>query len=470
MEHTNLIRGGLAATEIQRVERPLSCLEFGPGLDCLRAVATVVLVLVMPATSIVYGQQIVFPGNEWHVATPEAMLMDAARIQQAVDYLAANSPPDGPGVSEMVIIRNGRVIWQGTEPGQTELVYSVTKSFATTVLGLLIDDGVVTLDTLASVYVPDMSELYSDVTLRHLATHTSGYLTRDEIFPLTYTTPIPENSFDPVEPLFAPPGSYFAYSGVSGMDQMMNVLTRAAGEEMQQLFQNRIGDSIDMDPDAWDWEDYQTSDGVVVDGGGIGLRISANDAARLGHLFLNNGNWAGDQLLSGDWVRKATSVQVPNNTPRFPSGESAVQYGYGWWIEPYGFSALGAYNNYIAVDPSLDLVVARMGRSSDWIPFDSFMSLLRTAAIPAVWDEQGDSHWDEFDPDTGKPRWRTESGMIPDIYPTSKAIVRSDTVTVAGDLPIDRLDIESGRVRVAETGTLRSGTRITVDPDAGLCS
>ena len=150
------------------------------------------------------------------------MLMDSVRLQAAVDRLEANAPIDVPGISEMVIIRNGRVIWQGSEPNQTELVYSVTKSFATTMLGLLIDDGVVSLDTLAKDYVPDLAGLYPDVSLRNLATHTSGYLTRDEIWPLTYNTPIPEDSFDPVEPLFSPPGSYFAYSGVSGMDQMMN--------------------------------------------------------------------------------------------------------------------------------------------------------------------------------------------------------------------------------------------------------
>ena len=75
-----------------------------------------------------------------------------------------------------MIIRNGRLIWKGSNVDNVHMTHSITKCFATTALGLLVDDGRVTLDTLAREYVPEMAQYYPDVSLRHLATHTSGYL------------------------------------------------------------------------------------------------------------------------------------------------------------------------------------------------------------------------------------------------------------------------------------------------------
>ncbi len=75
-----------------------------------------------------------------------------------------------------MITRNGRMIWGGPESHNAHHTWSMTKSFASTALGLMIDDGAVTLDTLVRDYVPAMSAEYPDVTLRHLVTQTSGYV------------------------------------------------------------------------------------------------------------------------------------------------------------------------------------------------------------------------------------------------------------------------------------------------------
>ena len=170
------------------------------------------------------------------------------------------------------------------------MTHSITKCFATTALGLLVDDGRVTLDTLAREYVPEMAQYYPDVSLRHLATHTSGYLPEGYIY--GQTDP-PADPLIPAPPLFTPAGSQYAYDQPS-VTQMMNVLAHATGEPMQDVFQLRIGDPIGLDSENWDWDDVVAGDGSIIEeGGGFpgGVHMSAIDMARFGHLILNQGNW-----------------------------------------------------------------------------------------------------------------------------------------------------------------------------------
>ena len=443
----------------------LACLAGGShGSTCIGLVATL-LALCAPS----YGQQMAFPSGEWQMATPESMLVDSAKLQEAVEFLESRTPAQDAGASKTIIIRNGRMLWQGSQVESKELVYSMTKSFATTVLGLLIDDGVVSLDTLAKDFVPNMAELYPDVTLRHLATHTSGYMARGEAFPLRRESQIHDNSFDLVSPLFEPPGSRFAYSGLSGMDQMMNVLKTASGQDLQDLFQQRVGDEIGIEANAWDWINRTDGADVSVDGGGIGIRISAPDAARLGHLFLNGGTWDGKQLISTQWVEEATQVQVPETIPNHPGGNvfGSGTYGYGWWIRPSGYAAVGAFNNHIQVNPSLDLVVARLGRTPQ-APFAEFINRIEQSVITAVWDGEGDGRWDHIDATTGDSRWTTENGIRSKIYPTAAAVIGSNTVHVEREIGMTDLSIDGGRLEVSAAGSFSSTKEIRVHQDGSL--
>ena len=249
--------------------------------------------------------------------SPESQNVNSLRLESALEFLRrelANSD----GIDELVIIRNGRMIWEGPESDRVHVVYSMTKSFATTTLGLLVDDGVVSLDTLAMEYVPDLAAEYPDVNLRHLATHTSGYRAEEEDYPLQAGYFLPEDPLTPGSPLYAP-GSRYLYSPTA-MEQMMNVLTRAAGERIQDFFQQRIGGPIGLDPLAWDWYDYPTADGLVAEAGSWGISMSAKDAARLGHSFLNRGVWNGEQLLSSEWVEvghERSGSCVVSRAPKF---------------------------------------------------------------------------------------------------------------------------------------------------------
>jgi CubicO group peptidase (beta-lactamase class C family) len=321
----------------------------------------------------------VFPGKDWEENTPESQGIDSIELNAAISYLRNNSGRDG--VNELVIIRNGFMVWKGTNIDKVHGVWSLTKSFTSTVLGLLIDDGRTTLDTLAKEYLPDMAVTYPTVTLRHFATMTSGYYAVGDEPRASYKHGPSSTPFEPADkPLFAPPGSKYAYWD-SAMNQFANVLTCIAGEPIEILFERKIADPIGMNRSKWDWGDFGKVHGIVVNGGsgnnGKHVQISARELARLGHLFLNRGKWKSKQLISGAWIDQATRPQVPVSLPlAYLSGaDGRGVYGYNWWINsikpdgkrkwpgaPAGtYSASGYNNNDMFIIPEWNMVIVRLG-------------------------------------------------------------------------------------------------------------
>ena len=325
------------------------------------------------------SQAMVFPGEDWQQVKPETQGLDSAKLEQAISYLKDNSGSDG--VKELVIIRNGCMIWKGPNIDKMHGVWSLTKSFTSTVLGLLIDDGKATLDTLAKDYIPLMAATYPDITLRHFTTMTSGYYAVGDSTTGSYKHGPSPTPFKPAaRPLFRPPGSRYAYWD-SAMNQFANVLAHIADEPIETLLKRRIADPIGMNAAKWNWGDFGKVDGIVVNGGsGNGNKhmfISARELARFGHLFLNRGKWKGKQLISTAWVDVATKAHVPASMPLedLSGADGRGMYGYNWWANgvkadgkrkwpgaPAGtYAASGYNNNDMFVIGEWNMVIVRLG-------------------------------------------------------------------------------------------------------------
>ena len=343
---------------------------------------SIVAMLVSCVLSVIVttaSEAMVFPGEDWQQVKPEAQGLDSAKLEQAISYLENNSGSDG--VKELVIIRNGCMIWNGPNIDKMHGVWSLTKSFTSTVLGLLIDDDKATLDTLAKDYVPSMASSYYEVTLRHFTTMTSGYYAVGDRTTGSYKHGPSPTPFEPATtPLFQPPGSRYAYWD-SAMNQFANVLTRIADEPIESLLKRRIADPIGMNAAKWNWGDFGEVDGIVVNGGsGNGNKhmfISARELARFGHLFLNRGRWKDKQLISAAWVEAATKAHVPASMPLedLSGADGRGTYGYNWWANgikadgkrkwpgaPVGaYAASGYNNNDMFVIGEWNMVIVRLG-------------------------------------------------------------------------------------------------------------
>lgn len=405
--------------------------------------SAVLLCLLVSSTN---AQQLVFPDEEWETAAPESVWVDGERLNAAVGTLA--------NPNETMVIQNGRAIWQGENIDSPQHVYSVTKTYTSVVLGALIDDGKITVDSKLSEFVPAMVAENPDATFGHFVTQTSGYAAEGEVFPLSLD--IPDDVYAPTAPLFTPPGSQFVYTGAA-MDMLAYGLSIVAEEPIQSLFQRRFADPMQMDAN-WDWLGFRTEDDVEVDGGSgypdLGVSISASNAARLGLLYLARGNWDGEQLISSDWVDESRKVQVPSTTPHHSLsavGGGPGVYGFGWWVSNDGwYEAIGFSNNYISVNPSSNTVIVSLGTESGGNSnIDAFKQQVRRAILPAVWDGP-DGDWDELN-QNGKFRWSTESGELAEVYPTNSVVIPSGVVSVRHGLSVGSVELESSTLHIHDS-------------------
>jgi len=312
----------------------------------------------------------VFPGASWELVAPESQRVDPARLDGAIRYL--EDAGGGSGVKRTVVVRNGRMIWRGPEAEARQGVWSITKAFTSTAHGLLIEDGKCTLETLASDFNPQLEEHYPTVTLRHLATMTSGIDGAGGSYDCDDQGRCDQNAL--VEPLppFFPPGTKFMYWD-EATQHYGNVLTKIAGEPLPELLKRRILDPIGIRGVGW----KQDSTGKALNWTG-GLEISAEDLARFGHLYLNHGQWNGRQLIPAAWVDEATRVQVPPSIPdALPTSarKGSGVYGYHWWpngVRPDGtrlwpdapqsaYGRSGYNNNHLFVLPAWNVVIVRLG-------------------------------------------------------------------------------------------------------------
>ncbi|MEM6365813.1 MAG: serine hydrolase [Planctomycetota bacterium] len=241
-----------------------------------------------------------FPDAAWLTATPASQGIDPSSLRQALGFLQLHCKSDG--LSEVMVIRNGFVVWQGDQTHKVHNVWSCSKSFTSTALGLLIDEGKCRLDTKVASVLPDLKTLYPDANLRHFTTMTSGYsgIGRsrwdDENSDWSWTPYVPD------QPFFVP-GTAFAYWDEAQMT-LGRALTRIATVPLRDYLQIRLFDPIGLGQVEWSTEG--TIDGIAINNGCTNIHINARQMARFCQLFLNRGQWDGVQVVPADWVKAAT--------------------------------------------------------------------------------------------------------------------------------------------------------------------
>jgi CubicO group peptidase (beta-lactamase class C family) len=332
-----------------------------------------------------YSQRTVFPDLNWKGSTPEEQGVNSEKLDEAMHYLG-NFTGSKQKSKQALVIRNGHLIWDGGATADSlDCVFSVTKSFASTVLGHLIDNGKCSLESLAKDYVSLNLSQYPDVNLFHLSTMTSGYNSQGP----TWIKNGISTPFKPIDPNFVP-GEYVEYNDHAA-HLYGYVLTQIIANNKANLdsyFRQNIAGKIGIQDDQWFWDtgwprckvDNTNPDYADVRSAATGLWISARALAKFGYLFLNNGRWKEEQVISEKWVKMATSVQVPASMPVFgnygASKTAPGRQGFLWWINKKGgpyhrllwenapedtYAAVGAHNNWCWIIPEWNMVVVRIG-------------------------------------------------------------------------------------------------------------
>jgi len=296
----------------------------------------------------------VWLGKDWATASPESQGLSGAALDEAATYAQRYGGGSGG------VIRHGYLVKEWGSPTTRADIKSCTKgSVGTTVLGLAVDAGLVKLDDLAQKHYPQMGAekpenvaagWLGEITVRHLATMTAG--------------------FDDGRPpkLAYRPGTSGIYSNDTS-NMLAELLTLRFNEDLSAVLKRKVMDPLGVPPSEWAWRKNayrpKTIGGLKSREFASGITITHRALARIGYLYLREGNWAGRQILSREFIRTATQ---PTSLPGPREG-----YAFYWGSNAHGtypeipkdaYWALGLGDSFVVVCPSLDLVAVRLGLGS----------------------------------------------------------------------------------------------------------
>lgn len=286
-----------------------------------------------------------------------------------------------------IILKNGYIIGEWGDTERVDMTFSVTKSFLSTTALIALQQGTINnVDDRVKEYVWDdtfKGEHNNKITWRHLLQQTSdwsGQLWGG--FDWADRPPADQKIDEWRARKLNEPGTSYKYNDVR-VNVLAYSLLNVFRKPLPLVLKEKIMDPINAST-TWRWYGYENSwvtiDGLKmqsISGGGHsggGMFINTKDMARFGLLFLNNGNWNGEQLLSEELIEEALKPAAANSN-----------YGYMWWLNRKGsrhwenipehvFYAAGFGGNFIIIDQQKDLVVVTRWLEPSKI--EEFMNIL----------------------------------------------------------------------------------------------
>ena len=301
--------------------------------------------------------------------------------------------PDSITLHSIMILKHGKVVYEkwfdGEAADKPHQMFSVSKTFTATAVGLAINEGKLNLTDSVVKFFPDklpaeQSDNLKAMTVRDLLTMTCGH---DE-----EPKSLNKDSVDWVKgflswPVKHKPGEYYLYNSV-GTYMLSAIVQQVTGEKLIDYLDTRLFQPLHIARPEWE----ESPQGINC--GGWGLQLKTEDMAKMGQIFLQEGKWNGKQIVPAEWLKEMSSYQVPSapSGTRFEDLEKAglnkdnnewVQgYGYQMWICRHNaYRADGFAGQYIMVFPDRDAVLVLTTSSSLYQPY---MDLIWEYLLPVL--------------------------------------------------------------------------------------
>jgi len=272
----------------------------------------------------------------------------------------------GLELHSFLMLRRGALIWEeyfrnGEEP-RLHALYSVSKSFCSTAIGLAQAQGLLSVDDKLYDFFPEHARLCDsdykrEVTLAHLLMMGSGFENNEgKIFSKDADAML-EAALS--MPIVHKPGTVFDYYTL-GTYLLSVAFSKVCPEGIHAYLRRKLFGPMGFGKSKWDMDSKKTPMG------GFGLHLTAYDLSRLGQLYLQKGCWEGQRLLPESYAAAATSGQISN--ANHPSGNPDWTSGYGyqfWRNRMGGFRADGMYGQYIIVLPEKEAVIVMTSHLKD---------------------------------------------------------------------------------------------------------
>ena len=268
-----------------------------------------------------------------------------------IDFLNACEKADSE-IHGIMIARNDQVIFEAYNAPYAadipHIMHSFTKTLTNTAVALAWSDGLLKLEDPLLKFFPEYeagaNEYMKKCTVRDLITMRSGQergIGGNEWRPLKTSW---KDAYFQV-PFDKEPGKTYMYS--SGNSYILSyIVQQAEGKTCRELVQERVGKKIGMTDFPW----MLSPEGVC--SGGNGVSLTTEDMLRIGLLYLNRGNWNGEQLISEEWVEYAMGYRDP--LPPM----NGLQYNFHWdhWEDIW--AARGMFGQTCGLVPALNMVFA----------------------------------------------------------------------------------------------------------------
>jgi CubicO group peptidase (beta-lactamase class C family) len=308
------------------------------------------------------------PGEDWKVSTPAEQGLDPKLVAELYHDAAELETLYG-----LLVVKNGYLIAEGYfNEGSVEQLsgrQSATKSFVSALVGIALDRGCLSsVDQKMVDFFPEFAGQTDDprkeqITIRDLLQMRAGYPDEERTPPYFEELFFSDNwhwvphlvDF----PLTSDPGTAFNYSNLTS--HLLGVIVaRACETDLQSFAQEHLFSPMDAEVGHW------TADADGYNFGMSEINVTARDMAKFGSLYLNGGEYEGEQVLSADWVRDSLQrysedIKVGEWITSKYGSFRGLGYGYQWWSARAGrhhFNyAAGHGGNYIVLLDELDMII-----------------------------------------------------------------------------------------------------------------
>jgi CubicO group peptidase (beta-lactamase class C family) len=306
-------------------------------------------------------------------AVPEAEGVSSAGLLEFIE--AADQKLDS--LHGVVVVRHGKVVaegwWRPYDARSPHEMYSLSKSFTSTAVGLAVADGKLSVDDEVLKFFPDDAPADPAANLkamrvRDLLTMSAGH--QDETS--SAADKITARSFL-AHPVPHKPGTHFKYNTPATF-MLSAIVQKVTGQPVLEYLRPRLFDPLGIENPTWN----TNTQGISL--GGYGLSVRTEDIARFGLLFLQKGRWQGRQLVPAAWVEAATARQMSNGSN--PTSDWDQGYGFQFWRARHGaYRGDGAFGQFCLVLPAQDAVVAITAGLRD---MQSVLNLIWDKLLPAM--------------------------------------------------------------------------------------
>jgi len=338
--------------------------------------------------------------------SPYVAFLDEGQIVHNGEQVNLDSFLEQNDTTSFLVIKDDVLLYEkyynGSQADSIQTSFSAAKSFVSALVGIAHDEGYIeSVDDPITKYIPELLDndpRFADITIRNLISMSSGIRYVELGLPwsddsTTYYAPDLREAALSTE-IHQAPGEEFHYNNYNLLLTGM-ILERATGQRVAKYMESKIWKPLGMEyPASWSLDSEESNFEKMESG----INARAIDYAKFGRLFLNRGNWDGEQIISESWVDESTRADTTTDPAWF--------YQYYWWVttsdnpehhyvieneeyadyadvDPlesanYHFTAAGKYGQYVFVLPEYNMIIVRTGTS------------------------YGDVNWFEFLEDVGK--------------------------------------------------------------------